>query len=137
MLPEPKSTYDTVGEKVCQELGHFEFAEAKKGRGYGLTNAGLEILKLLNDKSFVEVRRRMALVHLKTYTNLQAIVHCHIAQKGILSPSVETTRPIDIAYVTALLRPTLGAAAEREAETVLEQVEGGRSIAEKDRRCPT
>jgi hypothetical protein len=28
MLPEPKGTYDTVGEKVCQELAHFEFAEA-------------------------------------------------------------------------------------------------------------
>ena len=33
MLPEPKGTYDTVGEKICQELAHFEFAEAKKGVG--------------------------------------------------------------------------------------------------------
>ena len=44
MLPEPKGTYDTVGEKVCQELGHFEFADAKKGRGYELTTSGIKLL---------------------------------------------------------------------------------------------
>jgi hypothetical protein len=69
MLPEPKGTYDTVGEKVCQELGHFEFADAKKGRGYELTTAGIETLGLLNEKNFFEIRRRMALVHLRTYGN--------------------------------------------------------------------
>ena len=123
MLPEPKSTYDTVGEKVCQELAHFEFADAKKGRGYELTPAGMETLGLLNDKNFVELRRTMALVHLKTYANLQAVVHVHIGQNGILNPSVEATRTIDTAYVATLLRPTFGTAAESEAEAFLQQVE--------------
>jgi len=121
MLPEPKGTYDTVGEKVCQELAHFEFAEAKRGRGYELTTKGMETLGLLNDRNYFEVRRRMALVHLETYANLQAVVHCHIARKGILSPSVEATRPIDTAYVEALLRPTFGRAAQSEAEAFLEE----------------
>ncbi len=122
MLPEPKSTYETVGEKVCQELAHFEFAEATKGRGYGLTTKGMEIVTLLNGKDYVELRRRMALVHLKTYTNLQSVVHTHIAQNGILNPAVETARTIDIAYIAALLRPTFGTAAEGEAEAFLEQM---------------
>jgi hypothetical protein len=121
MLPEPKSTYETVGEKICQELAHFEFAESKKGRGYELTTAGVETLGLLNDKSYVELRRRMALVHLRTYGNLQAVVHAHISQNGISSPSVESSRTMDAAYVAALLRPTFGAAAESEAEAFLEQ----------------
>lgn len=122
MLPEPKSTYETVGEKICQELAHFEFAEATKGRGYELTTAGMETLGLLNDKSFLELRRRMALVHLKTYANLQAVVHVHIAQKGIPSPAVETTKTIDTAYLAALLKPTFGTAAESEAEGFLDQM---------------
>jgi hypothetical protein len=122
MLPEPKGTYDTVGEKVCQELAHFEFAGAKKGRGYELTTAGMETLRLLNERNYVEVRRRMALIHLTTYANLQAVVHCHIARNGILSPSVETTKAIDSAYIAALLRPTFGTNAESEAEVFLEEM---------------
>jgi hypothetical protein len=124
MLPEPKGTYDTVGEKVCQELGHFEFADAKKGRGYELTTAGAETLALLNEKNFFEIRRRMALIHLKTYGNLQAVVHCHIVQNGILRPSVETSRLIDVDYVATLLRPTFGGLAESEAQEFLEQMTG-------------
>ena len=31
MLPEPKGTYDTVGEKICQEFVHFKFAEFEAG----------------------------------------------------------------------------------------------------------
>jgi hypothetical protein len=34
MLLEPKSTSETVGERICQELAQLEFAEATKGRGY-------------------------------------------------------------------------------------------------------
>src|ERR1700722_6930845 len=92
MLPEPKSTYETIGEKGCQELAHFKFASATKGRGYELTTEGMEILGLLDDKNYLDLRRRMALVHLKTYANLLAVVHIHITtQNGILSPTVETT----------------------------------------------
>lgn len=119
MLPEPKSTYETIGEKICQELAHFGFTEAIKGRGYELTAVGIETLTMLNEKNFLELRRRMALVHLKTYTNLQAVVHAHITHNGILSPIVEATRTIDTAYVAALLRPTFGPTAQSEAEQFL------------------
>lgn len=124
MLPEPKSTYETIGEKVCQELAHFGFAVASKRRGYELTTEGLETLGLLNDKRFVELRRRMSVVHLATYENLQAVVHAHIAHAEILSPVVEATRVVDTGYMAALLRPTFGAAAEPEAEVFLSETTG-------------
>jgi hypothetical protein len=123
MLPEPKSGYESVGEKVCQELVHFEFAEATKGRGYELTPTGTEVLSLLNERRHVELRRRMAMIHLKTYGNLQAVVHTHITQKGILSPVVEATRTVDADYVTVLLQPTFGRAARQVAEQFLENYE--------------
>lgn len=112
MLPEPKSSYDTVGEKVCRELVHFDFATAVKGRGYTLTATGIEALGLLNERKHLDLRRLMALVHLKTYTNLRAVVNTHIARGGVLSPIVEATRTIDIAYIASLLRPTFGPDAE-------------------------
>jgi hypothetical protein len=122
MLPEPKGTYDTVGEKVSQELVHFEFASAKKGRGYVLTAEGMDTLRLLNERRYVALRRTMALIHLKTYANLQAVVHCHIAQNGLLNPVVEATRAIDAAYLATLMQPTFGTTAEHEAEELLKQV---------------
>jgi hypothetical protein len=122
MLPEPKGTYETVGEKICQELAHFNFAVAKRGRGYELTTEGLGTLTLLNEKNYAEVRRKMALMHLKTYSNLQAVVHCHIAQGGILSPLVDATRVIDTTYIAALLKPTFGTASVVEAEAILPEM---------------
>ena len=31
MLREPKSTYETVSERICQELAHFKLVEATMG----------------------------------------------------------------------------------------------------------
>jgi hypothetical protein len=124
MLPEPKSTYDTVGEKVCQELVHFEFAEATKRHGYELMPAGIDVLALLNKRKHVELRRNMAIIHLKTYSNLQAVVHTHITQNGIYSPVVEATKTINAEYIAALLRPTFGPTAESEAVQFLKNPKG-------------
>jgi hypothetical protein len=33
MLREPKSTYETVGERICQELADFKLLETTHGRG--------------------------------------------------------------------------------------------------------
>lgn len=121
MLPEPKGTYDTVGEKICQELAHFGYAEGTKGQGYTLTPVGSEILGLLNEKQYVELRRRMALIHITTYANLQAVVHAHIVNKGIFSPVVEASKSIVQTYIFKLLQPTFGPDAEIEAEKFLEQ----------------
>src|SRR3954465_9254240 len=47
MLPEPKSNYESLGEKICQELAHFEFADAVRNKGYTLTAEGNRVLGLL------------------------------------------------------------------------------------------
>jgi hypothetical protein len=33
MLPEPKSTYETVGERSCHELAHFKLVDVTNARG--------------------------------------------------------------------------------------------------------
>lgn len=124
MLPEPKSSYETIGEKVCQELAHFEFASPRKGRGYEVTPAGQEVLRSLGMKRYADARRSMTIVHLRTYANLQAVVHSHIARMGIWSPSVEAGRPITPDYVTNALKPSLGDDAAAAAEQLLEELGG-------------
>lgn len=115
MLPEPKSNYETVGEKVCQELAHFEFADGARNRGYVLTESGRQALGLLDQKKFIELRRLMASVHLRTYSNLFAVVRAHVALGRILSPVVESGRHLDVPYLTSLLTPSFDGAAESEA----------------------
>lgn len=122
MLPEPRGSYETVGDKVCQELAHFGFAEGAKGRGYQLTSEGTQILELLKSKSYRELRRKMALVHLQTYANLRAVVHAHIANREILSPAVEAGRQMDAAYIATLLRPSFGSAAEEKASAFCQSI---------------
>jgi hypothetical protein len=122
MLPEPRSTYETVGEKICQELAHFGFAEPAKGRGYELTDEGKRVLALLNQKKHGELRRLMAIVHLKTYANLRTVVHRHITQTAIYSPTVETANVGDLRYVAGLLRPTFGESASAEAKTLIDEL---------------
>lgn len=122
MLPEPKSSYETVGEKICQELAHFCFAIATKGKGYELTDVGQTVLTLLNQKKTLQLRRTMAMVHLQTYNNLREVVHAHIERKAVFSPSIETANATDPKYLAALLRPTFGNVADAEAELVLELV---------------
>jgi hypothetical protein len=124
MLPEPKSSYETIGDKIYQELTHFSFVEIVKGR-VGLTQEGNEILTLLNEKKHIQLRRKMALVHLKTYSNLQAVVHTHILHKEILSPIVPTKKTdaeLDVTYISNLLKPTFGAIeAKNKAENFVER----------------
>src|SRR5580704_16044725 len=112
MLAEPRSGYETVGEKICQELAHFSFARPTKGRGYELTESGKVILALLNQRKNAELRRVMATTHLQTYTNLRIVVHSHIVQKAIFSPSIEVARANEKDYIATLLRPTLADAAD-------------------------
>jgi len=34
MLPEPRGTYEAIGEKICQELVHMNFARSIRGGPY-------------------------------------------------------------------------------------------------------
>lgn len=121
MLPEPKSNYESVGDKVCQELAHFGFAEPIRNKGYTLTVEGRRVLALLENKEFVELRRTMASVHLQTYSNLFAVVHSHIELCGLLSPIVETGRQRDGAYIAGLLIPSFNGTAVQEATQILQK----------------
>lgn len=123
MLPEPKSNYESVGEKVCQELAHFEFADGIRSKGYTLTDEGTRVLALLENKEFVELRRTMASVHLRTYSNLFAVVHTHITLGELLSPIVETGKQRDTSHISGLLTPTFDGTAETEATQILQQVQ--------------
>lgn len=107
MLPEPKGNFSAVGEKVCQELVHFEFARVEKGL-YELSDSGREVLGLLNDRRFVELRRAMVSAHLATYENLRAVVHRHMEVGSVWRANVEVDELQKPDYVTRLLLPTFG-----------------------------
>src|SRR5213593_2056805 len=47
MLAAPRGTFETVGEKVCQELVHLDLARSAEG-SYQLTDLGRQALSLLN-----------------------------------------------------------------------------------------
>ena len=109
MLPEPRGTFKSVGEKVCQELVHFGFVNVGPGGRYELSSMGHMVLKLLGDRDYVQLRQKMARVHLKTYDNLRATLHAHVVASAIWQPVVTAAHledPVD--YLTELLKPTLG-----------------------------
>ncbi len=108
MLPEPRGTFETVGEKICQELVHFRFASSESGRPYDLTVDGKTALDLLSRKEYVELRRLMAYVHLQTYDNLRAIVERHIDAGPIWRPIVTSGHFTEPDYIQHLLEPTFG-----------------------------
>ena len=132
MLPEPKSNYETVGEKICQELAHFNFADATRNKGYELTKAGIQALELLNEKKHNELRRLMVSVHLSTYTNLFAVVRAHISYGEILSPVVEAAKAQDAKYIEGLLTHAFGDEAEEVASKFLSAMKGTSPKATED-----
>ncbi len=116
MLPEPKGNFSTIGEKVCQELVHFQFARMKKGT-YELTESGTKTLGLLNDRRFTELRRAMIYAHLATYDNLRAIVQRHIEVGSVWRCTIEVEQLGKPDYLERLLKPTFG---ERAAEKAVQ-----------------
>jgi len=116
LLPEPKGNFSTVGQKVCQELVHFDFAYVEKGC-YELTETGKNTLGLLNDRRFVELRRAMIVAHLGTYNNLRAIVQRHMELGSVWRCSIEVDQLNKPDYIERLLKPTFGEkAAEKAAD---------------------
>ena len=116
MLPEPKGTYRSAGEKVCQELRHFGFVSAAKGMPYRLTQDGLDVLSLLDGNRYTDLRRLMIKVHLRTYDNLRLVLQHHLDGEAVWRPIVEERRLSDERYVNHLLEPTFGTAAQSYAD---------------------
>lgn len=117
MLPEPKGNFATVGEKVYQELVHFQFASVEKGI-YELTDSGKETLALLNERRFSELRRAMIYAHLATYDNLRAVVEKHIEAGSVWRCTIEVDQLSKPDYVERLLKPTFGVKAAETAEQI-------------------
>jgi len=123
MLPAPKGTFETVGEKVCRELVHFQFARSVKG-AFEITESGKKVLELLNEKKYVELRRIMVIAHLQAYDNLRSIVQRHLELKLMWRPVVEISRLGDKDYIVGLLKPTFGPEAQRVASALSEKLRG-------------
>ncbi|MCY4584017.1 MAG: hypothetical protein OXE50_14665 [Chloroflexi bacterium] len=124
MLPEPRGTFDTVGEKVCQELVHLHLAKAHRGEPYNLTEEGNNVLSLLNNQDYRELRQVMAIAHLRTYDNLRAVMDKYLTVKDVWQPIVETEKISQADYIARLLEPTFGADASEHAKTVRLIAEG-------------
>ena len=107
MLPEPRSTFESTGAKVCQELVHLNFARSVR-RAYELTDQGRHVLALLDGKKHSELRRKMLIAHLSTYDNLRLVVKKHLELSAIWRPVVAADRLDDVDYLTSLLVPTFG-----------------------------
>jgi hypothetical protein len=119
MLPAPRGDFQSVGEKVCQELAHLGLAKAPRGRGYSLTEEGEEALRLLNGGKNIELRHRMIELHLKTYDNLREVLSKHLNGACIWSPVVDAKKYPQRDYIERLLRPTVGTQAKAVAEDML------------------
>ncbi len=114
MLPEPRGTFETVGEKVCQELVQLRLAHSDRV-GYELTEVGREAISLLASRKYVELRRLMTAAHLQTYDNLRTVLQTHFEVGFIWRPIVESMRLGQEGYIEGLLEPTFGKDAVTEA----------------------
>lgn len=124
MLPEPRGTFETVGEKICPELVHLQFAKSVKRGAYELTDKGRAVLSLLDNRQFQKLRRVMATEHLRTYDNLRLVVKKHLELEAIWRPVVNADRFDNRDYITGLLVPTFGEEAAKQADQVLSTLNG-------------
>ena len=123
LLPEPRGTFHTIGEKVCRELVHFQIAVSSQ-YAYELTDFGRELLDLLNGRKYIELRRIMAKIHLKTYDNLREIMQKHFEIGFILRPIVETSKLGEKDYLQRLLEPVFTEEAPEVATNIWKDFQG-------------
>ncbi len=121
MLDRPRGTYESTGEKIYQELVHFQFARLASGR-YELTEEGRGALSLLNNQQYTDLRRLMVRVHLQTYDNLRVLVQTHLTTGAILSPIVKSPHLSEINYAEKFLKPTFDGIAGVKAKEALDNL---------------
>jgi hypothetical protein len=123
MLPAPKGTFETIGDKICQELIHFKLAQSTYGKGLELTEAGKGLVTLLNERQHVELRRQLVELHLKTYDNLRYILQRHLELSAIYMPVVEARNVNKGTSAIDYLYPTFGEEASAVAASVADRLE--------------
>lgn len=119
MLPAPRGDFQSVGEKVCQELVHLGLAKTSRGKSYSLTNEGREALRLLNEGKHQELRRKIVDLHIATYDNLREVLSKHLDGTPVWSPVVDAKRYMQKDYIVRLLKPTVGSQAESVASSLV------------------
>ena len=125
LLPEPRSSFTAVGDKVLQELAHLQLAKLARGKGYVLTSLGAEALEALNGRRYDSLRRLMGKAHLETYDNLREVVFRHVHSGPIFSPIVEAARATEQGYLIRLLRPTFGEGAREVLQSLSAELVDG------------
>ena len=105
MLPEPRGTYEAIGEKICQELVHMHFARATRGGPYELTENGEYIVRLLNERRYAELRKTMVSAHLSTYDNLRLVFFKHLELGALWRPILEAGTPVTKEMLRTFLTP--------------------------------
>jgi hypothetical protein len=123
MLSAPKGTFETIGDKICQELTHFKLAKSAYGKGLELTEDGKELVTLLNERKHVELRRKLVELHLKTYDNLRYILQRHLELSAIFMPVVEARNINKGTSAVDYLYPTFGQDSANVAASVTDQLE--------------
>jgi hypothetical protein len=130
MLAAPRGTFETVGEKVCQELVHLQLAHPVPG-SYELTDLGRHALSLLNSRQTRDLRILMIRSHFETYDNFRYILARHIETGELLRPIVEAPRATNEEYIEALLRPSFGDNASAKAKAVLQRLPTAKDTAKR------
>lgn len=118
MLPAPRGSFESVGEKICQELTHFKLAESSYGKGLKLTDAGRDVLELLNSGKNIDLRRKMIELNLSTYDNLRLILQKHLELKYIYNPVVDARNINEGTDIAQFLVPTFGEESRAVADSL-------------------
>jgi hypothetical protein len=122
MLPSPRGNFETVGEKICNELLHFRLAKSEYSKGYELTDDGRELLSLLSEKRNIELRRKLIELHLRTYDNLRYVLQRHLELGAVFSPVIYPRDISESKDIATYLAPSFG----EDAQLVAEQIRAER-----------
>lgn len=122
MLPEPRGTFETIGEKICHELQQMRFAKSQRGGAYDLTDSGQHVVKLLEDRRYPELRQLMIAAHLGTYDNLRMVLDKHLDLGALLRPILEAGTPLSGPALRAVLLPVFGSGTNEVCRPLAEQV---------------
>ena len=119
MLPQPRGTFQSAGQKVGQELVQLGLAKAERGEPYQLTDLGQTALDALSSQQYVDLRDLMVRAHLETYDNLRAVAQRHLIDGPIWQPVVTAAQLERPDCLPELLEPAFGSDAPAKLSEIL------------------